>query len=260
MIILAILVAICFTVPLLVSEEEANTVDLDAKLQPPSREYPFGTDSVGRDLFLRAIYGGKISLRIGILAALIAVTIGVVVGAVSGFYGGTTDNVLMRFTEALMSIPTLFILIVLGRVLGPSINITTVIIGVLAWMGTARLVRAEILSLKEQDFVIAAGSIGAPSTRILIRHLLPNVVAIIVVSATLMVGQAIIMEAALSFLGLGVQPPTATWGNMLSRAQGYLRDAPWIAFFPGFLILITVLCVNFIGDGLRDAMDPHALR
>ncbi len=258
--VLLALIVICFTVPLFIPEDAANEVNLDVKLQAPSLEHPFGTDAVGRDLLLRCIYGGQISLRIGILAALLAVTTGVLVGAIAGYNVGLVDNVLMRFTEALMSIPTLFILIVLGRILGPSLTITTFTIGALAWMGTARLVRAEILSLKEQDFVLAAGSIGVPPKRILLQHLLPNVVAVIVVSATLMVGQAIMMEAALSFLGLGVQPPTATWGNMLSRAQGYLREAPWIAFFPGFLILITVLCVNFIGDGLRDAMDPHAIR
>jgi len=258
--VLFVLAAICFISPLFISEEAANTVDLNNMLQPPSWKHLFGMDAVGRNMLMRCIFGGRISLRIGILAALIAVTIGIAVGAVAGYNVGWIDNILMRFTEAIMSIPTLFILIVLGRILGPSIAITTVIIGVLAWMGTARIVRAEILSLKEQDFVLAARAIGVPPRRILIRHLLPNVVAPIVVSATLRVGQAIIMEAALSFLGLGVQPPTATWGNMLSRAQGYLRDAPWIAFFPGLLILITVLCVNFVGDGLRDAMDPHALR
>jgi peptide/nickel transport system permease protein len=254
------LAAICFIVPVFVSEDAANVLDLEGMFAPPSLKHPFGMDAVGRDVFMRCIYGGRISLRIGILAAMIAIMIGITVGAVSGYNTGLIDNVLMRFTEALMSIPTLFILIVLGRILGPSIAITTVIIGALAWMGTARIVRAEILSLKEQDFVLAARATGVPSRRILVGHLLPNVIAPIVVSATLRVGQAIIMEASLSFLGLGVQPPTATWGNMLTRAQGHLRNAPWIAVFPGLLILITVLCINFIGDGLRDAMDPHALR
>jgi len=254
------LVGTCFIVPLFVSEDAANVLDLEAMLEAPSWKHPFGMDAVGRDVLFRCIYGGRISLRIGVLAALIALSIGITVGAVSGYNIGLIDNILMRFTEALMSIPTLFILIVLGRVLGPSIAITTFIIGALAWMGTARLVRAEILSLKEQDFVLAARATGVQPRRILIRHLLPNVMAPIVVSATLRVGQAIIWEASLSFLGLGVQPPTATWGTMLSRAQGHLRNAPWIAIFPGLLILITVLCVNFIGDGLRDAMDPHALR
>lgn len=258
--ILFTLAGICFIVPFFVPEKAANVLDLDGMFEAPSWKHPFGMDAVGRDVFMRSIYGGRISLRIGILAAMIAMSIGITVGAVAGYNVGLIDNILMRFTEALMSIPTLFILIVLGRVLGPSIAITTFIIGALAWMGTARLVRAEVLSLKEQDFVLAARATGVQPRRILVRHLLPNVMAPIVVSATLRVGQAIIWEASLSFLGLGVQPPTATWGSMLSRAQGHLRNAPWIAVFPGLLILITVLCVNFIGDGLRDAMDPHALR
>ena len=258
--VLLALAGVCFIVPVFVSEEAANQVDTDAMRQAPSWEHPLGTDAVGRDMLMRCIWGGRISLRIGVMAALIAVTTGVAIGSTAGYNMGMIDNILMRFTEALMSIPTLFILIVLGRILGPSITITTVIIGALAWMGTARIVRAEVLSLKEQDFVMAARAMGVQPTRILVRHILPNVVAPIMVSATLRVGQSIIWEASLSFLGLGVQPPTATWGTMLTRAQGYLRDAPWIAFFPGFLILITVLCVNFIGDGLRDALDPYALR
>jgi len=258
--VLLFLAGVCFIVPVFVPEIAANILDFEGMFAPPSWEHPFGMDAVGRDMLMRCIYGGRISLRIGTLAAMIAVSIGVTVGAIAGYNMGFIDNILMRFTEALMSIPTLFILIVLGRVLGPSIAITTIIIGALAWMGTARIVRAEILSLKEQDFVLAARSTGVPPRRILVRHLIPNVIAPIVVSATLRVGQAIIMEASLSFLGLGVQPPTATWGNMLTRAQGHLRNAPWIAVFPGLLILITVLCINFIGDGLRDAMDPHALR
>lgn len=260
MFVLFVLLAICFIAPVFVPEEAANVLDFGGFFEPPSWEHPFGKDAVGRDLLMRCIYGGRISLRIGILATLIAVMIGITIGAIAGYNLGLIDNILMRFTEALMSIPTLFILIVLGRILGPSIAITTVVIGALAWMGTARIVRAQVLSLKEQDFVLAARATGTHPKRILVRHILPNVVAPIVVSATLRVGQAIIWEASLSFLGLGVQQPTATWGNMLSRAQGHLRHAPWIAFFPGLLILITVLCVNFIGDGLRDALDPYALR
>jgi peptide/nickel transport system permease protein len=258
--VLVFLVGVCFIVPTFVDEEQANFIDFTAMRSPPTMVHPFGTDDLGRDLFIRAIYGGRISLRIGILVSLISIFIGVTVGAVAGYRLGWVDSLLMRFTEALLSIPRLFILIVLAKVIGQSVTMVTVVIGVLSWMGVSRLVRANVLSLKEQDFVMASRSIGTPSRDILFSHILPNTVAPIVVAATLGIGEAIIYEASLSFLGLGVQPPTATWGNMLNRAQSFLVEAPWIAIFPGLLILITVLCVNFIGDGLRDALDPYAVR
>jgi len=259
-VVLAFLLLICFGVPLLIDENAANAIDMRAMRQPPSLAYPFGTDDVGRDILLRTIFGGQISLRIGILAALVSTLIGVTVGAVAGFQSGWVDHLLMRFTEALLSIPRLFILIVLATIVGQSVMIVTLVIGALSWMDVSRMVRANVLSLRAQEFATAASSVGVPRWRILLRHILPNTVSPIVVAATLVVGQAIILEASLSFLGLGVQPPTATWGNMLYRAQSYLVDAPWIAFFPGMVILITVLCINFIGDGLRDALDPHSQR
>jgi peptide/nickel transport system permease protein len=254
------LAMVAFGVPLFVPEEAANRLVVTAIRQPPSAVHPFGTDDVGRDIFLRSIFGGRISLRIGFLAALLSVTIGIAVGAIAGYNQGWIDNGLMRFTDALLSIPTLFILIVLTQVAGQSIAVITIVIGVLSWMGVSRLVRANVLSLTQQDFVLAARAIGVGPGTVLVRHILPNTLAPVVVAATLGVGQAIILEASLSFLGLGVQPPTATWGNMLYRAQSFLVTAPWIAFFPGILILITVLCVNFVGDGLRDAFDPRSLR
>jgi peptide/nickel transport system permease protein len=260
---LAILLALslfAFVIPRFVPEEAANRLVVTEILRPPSLAHPFGTDDVGRDIFLRTIFGGQVSLRIGFLAALLSVTIGITVGAVAGYNLGWIDNTLMRLTDALLSIPTLFILIVLTQVIGQSIAVITVVIGVLSWMGVSRLVRANVLSLAQQDFVLAARAIGVGPGTILVRHILPNTLAPIVVAATLGVGQAIILEASLSFLGLGVQPPTATWGNMLYRAQSFLVTAPWIAFFPGMLILITVLCVNFVGDGLRDAFDPRLSR
>jgi peptide/nickel transport system permease protein len=260
---LAILLALslfAFVVPLFVPEEAANRLVVTEILHPPSLAHPFGTDDVGRDIFLRSIFGGQVSLRIGFLAALLSVTIGIAIGAVAGYNQGWIDNGLMRFTDALLSIPTLFILIVLTQVIGQSILVITVVIGILSWMGVSRLVRANVLSLAQQDFVLAARAIGVGPGTILVRHILPNTLAPVVVAATLGVGQAIILEASLSFLGLGVQPPTATWGNMLYRAQSFLVTAPWIAFFPGILILITVLCVNFVGDGLRDAFDPRSIR
>ena len=195
---------------------------------PPSAEHPLGTDDVGRDMLLRLIYGGIISLRIGVLAAAIGVSIGVAVGTVAGYFGGLIDNILMRIAEALLSIPQLFILIVLSRVLGTSVLIITTVIGVLSWMRISRLVRANVLSLRERDYVTAARAQGAPVSRILLRHIVPNTLAPIVVAGTLQVGRAIVLEASLSFLGMGVQPPTATWGSMLNRAQAYLTTAPWI--------------------------------
>ncbi|MBV7332429.1 ABC transporter permease [Chloroflexi bacterium TSY] len=263
--VLLVLTAASFGASLFVSEDAANRIEVTLMRTPPTLAHPFGMDDVGRDIFLRSLFGGQISLRIGILAALISMTIGVTVGTVAGYNTGWIDNVLMRFTDALLSIPTLFILIVLTRVLAGrfgvgNVALITVVIGALSWMRVSRIVRANVLSLKEQDFVLAARALGVRSGRILLRYIVPNTLAPIVVAATLGVGRAIIFEASLSFLGLGVQPPTATWGSMLNRAQAYLVTAPWIAIFPGLLILITVLCVNFVGDGLRDAFDPRSLR
>lgn len=265
LLVLFILTLSSFGAPFVVSENAANRVVITDARHPPSLNHPFGTDDVGRDIFLRSLFGGRISLRIGLFAAVISIMIGVTVGAIAGYSSGWIDNSLMRFTDALLSIPTLFILIVVSSVLRDrigvgSVTLITVVIGGLSWMRVSRIVRANVLSLKERDFILAAQSLGVPSRRILARHIVPNTVAPIVVAATLGVGRAIILEASLSFLGLGVQPPTATWGNMLYRAQAYLVSAPWIAIFPGLLILITVLCVNFVGDGLRDALDPRALR
>ena len=263
--VLACLAAVSFGASLFASEAQANLIDVNAMRSPPSWRHPFGTDDVGRDMLLRTLFGGQISLRIGILAAGISVTIGIAVGTVAGYNGGWIDNALMRLTDALLSIPTLFILIALSRVLAHRVGVgnvafITLVIGVLSWMRTSRIVRAQVLSLKEQDFVLAARSLGSHARRILVRHVVPNALAPIVVAATLDVGRAIIFEASLSFLGLGIQPPTATWGSMLNRAQAYLQTAPWIALFSGLMILITVLCVNFLGDGLRDAFDPHSLK
>ncbi len=265
LIVLSFLVLVSFGVSLFVSEDQANLIDVTAMRSAPSWEHLFGTDDVGRDMFLRTLFGGQISLRIGILAASISVVMGITIGTVAGYNTGWIDNVLMRITDALLSIPTLFILIALTRVLGNRIGVgnvafITLVIGMLSWMSTSRIVRAHVLSLKEQDFVLAARSLGCQAGRILGRHIVPNTLAPVVVAATLDVGRAIIFEASLSFLGLGIQPPTATWGSMLNRAQAYLINAPWIALFPGIMILITVLCVNFLGDGLRDAFDPHSLK
>jgi peptide/nickel transport system permease protein len=258
---------------LVYSEQYANHNELSIKLSPPSREHPFGTDGTGRDILARTIYGGQISVAIGISAVVISVTVGVLVGSVAGYYGGLIDSMLMRFTEAVFNIPQLFLLIVLakalsgkiptfkvlGRTLSGSVIVVISVIGLTSWMYLARIVRASYLSLKEQEFVTAARSIGAPNPRIIFRHILPNCIAPIVVSATLGVASAILNEAYVSFLGLGVQPPTATWGNMLEQAYHHLETEPWMWIFPGLLILLTVLAINFLGDGLRDALDPRTI-
>ncbi|MCC7206556.1 MAG: ABC transporter permease [Anaerolineae bacterium] len=252
------------------SEDYANKVNVVEKFQPPSSAHPLGTDQVGRDILARVIYGGQISLMIGILSVTIAILLGTVVGLLAGFFRGWFDTVSMRFVEALLSIPTLILLLllsralagstatinVLGRQLSASVIAIVAIIGFTSWMGLSRLVRSLVLTLKEQDFVLSARALGARSSRIILVHILPNCIAVIVVSATLGVGNAIITEAYLSFLGFGVMPPTATWGNILQRAQDVLQRAWWMWMAPGALIVATVLAINFIGDGLRDALDP----
>ncbi len=255
------------------TEAEANYTDLSIKLSGPSSEHPFGTDMVGRDILARTLYGGQISIIIGMLAVVVSIILGVLVGAVSGYYGGVTDSVLMRFTEAMFNIPSLFLLIILAKMLSGrvpnftfmgrsfcgSVVVIIVVIGITSWMYLARIVRSNVLSLKEQEFVTAARCTGASNFSIIFSHILPNTTAPIIVSATLLVAAAILAEAYVSFLGVGVQPPTPTWGNMLDQAYHHLEREPWMWFFPGMLILLTVLGINFVGDGLRDALDPRAL-
>lgn len=257
---------------LVLSEDYANFTETGNRLAPPSAEHPFGTDTIGRDILARTIYGGQISLLIGVAAVIVMVLIGVLIGALSGFFGGATDALLMRFTEAVLTIPSLFLLLVmakffggripdlnvLGREFSGSVVVIIVIIGLTSWTFLARIVRAEFLSLKENDFVMAARATGTPTSEIIFRHMLPNTIAPIIVAATIGVAGAIISEAYISFLGLGVQPPTATWGNMMTGAYNFIDTAPWLWFFPGMLILLTVLSINFVGDGLRDALDPRS--
>ena len=271
-VILILLFVYSFGGALFVSEEYANHTDTKLRLSPPSAEHPFGTDTVGRDILARTIYGGQISLLIGLAAVVVMLIVGVLVGSLSGFFGGWLDAVLMRFTEAIISIPSIFLLLVMakffggkipdielaGRTFSGSVVAIVIIIGLTSWTSLARIVRAEFLSLKENEFVIAARATGTSTTEIIFRHILPNSIAPIVVAATLGVAGAIISESYISFLGLGVQPPTATWGNMLDGAYNYIEEAPWLWIFPGLLILFTVLSINFVGDGLRDALDPRS--
>lgn len=257
---------------LVFSEAYANYNDTSIRLQPPSAQHPFGTDTVGRDILARTVYGGQISLIIGLFAVLVEVTLGTLIGAVSGYYGGMVDSLLMRFTEALMSIPSLLLLLVMakflsgkipdlmlfGRTFSGSVVVIILIIGLTGWTYLARIVRSSFLSLKESDFVLAARALGIPDRRIIFSHILPNTMASVIVAATLGVATAILSEAYISFLGLGVRPPTATWGSMLDGAYDYLEQAPWLWFYPGLLIILTVMSINFVGDGLRDALDPRS--
>ena len=254
---LTIVALACLLAPV-VAPYAFDQIDLASIRQPPAAGHWFGTDDLGRDLFTRILYGGRVSLSIGLIAALVATFVGALVGALAGYFGGRTDNVLMRLTDTAYSIPSLPLLIVLGSYARSAAVAIALIIGLLSWMTTARVVRGTILSIREAPWVEAARAIGAGHVRIMFRHILPNVAGPIIVGATLAVGNAIILESSLSFLGLGVQPPTPTWGNMLMDAQATMATRPWLTIFPGIAILITVLAINFIGDGLQDALDPKA--
>jgi peptide/nickel transport system permease protein len=245
-----------------------NEIDFKAKLQGPSWAHPLGTDDLGQDLLARMMYGGRISLAVGVAAMLIAVTIGTAIGAVSGNFGGTVDHVLMRITDLFLCMPGLPLLLLiiylfrdsLKNVFGPEIGVfllIVIVIGGLRWMQVARLVRAQFLSLREKEFVEAARSLGAPTLRQIVRHILPNTVGPIIVAGTLDVATAIIAESSLSFLGLGFPPDIPTWGRILYDAKDNLDFAPHWALFPGAAIFLTVLSINYIGDGLRDALDPR---
>lgn len=236
----------------------AQDITIMGRPQPPSLEHLMGTDQLGRDTFSRVLYGARISLSVGLFSALIAASIGTIVGALSGFYLGWVDTVLMRFTDVILSIPILPMVILLAGILRPSVTLIVFIIGAFGWMGTARLVRGRFLSLRQVEFVEASHALGGSPGRIMFKHILPNAFGPIIVATTLAVGGAIMLESALSFLGLGIQPPTPTWGNLLNEARSWLTIAPWLAIFPGLLILVTVLAVNFLGDGLRDALDPKS--
>ena len=258
-VVLGLLLAVCFAAPL-IAPYKFDTIELRNARQPPSLKHLMGTDELGHDQFTRVLFGGRISLVIGLTAALVGTAFGTLMGALAGYYGGRLDNLLMRFTDIAFSIPTLPLLIVIGAFTKSSLPIMVLVIGGLSWMATARVVRGSVLSIKQQDFITAARMIGAPDSHIIIYHILPNILGPIVVGATLGVGGAIITESALSFLGLGVQPPTPSWGNMLHDSQATMASKPWLTIFPGLAILITVLCINFIGDGLQDALDPTQRR
>jgi peptide/nickel transport system permease protein len=242
--------------------------NIQNRFQPPSWQHPMGTDPLGRDLLTRILYGGRISMTVGVLVVAITLTLGVSIGAVAGYAGGIFDNILMRITDAALTLPSLLVLILLGAILREvdvpilqrnSVVTIAVVIGLLSWMTFARLVRATFLTLRELDFVTASRALGASPFRIVVRHILPNTVGPIIVESTLELGYAIIEESGLSFLGFGIQPPTPSWGNLLSNAQENFIRYPWLAIFPGIMIFLTIISVNYIGDGLRDAFDPYKL-
>ena len=243
--------------PQVFSSHDPNRIDVRNVLQPPSASHPLGTDELGRDVLARMAYGARISLKVGFVAVGIATAIGLLVGLFSGFYGGLADAVLMRFVDIMLCFPTFFLILSVIAFLEPSIYNIMIVIGVTGWMGVSRLVRAETLSLKERDFVAAARAQGAGDARIIFRHILPNTLAPVLVAATLGVAGAILTESALSFLGIGVQPPTPSWGNILTAGKDNIEFAWWLSVYPGLAILFTVLGYNLLGEGIRDAVDPR---
>jgi peptide/nickel transport system permease protein len=241
---------------------DPTAIDMERFEAPPSREHPLGTDVVGRDVLSRLIFGARVSLSVGLVAVSINTLVGSVLGAVAGFYRGTIDSTIMRLADMTLSFPMLPLVIVIVAVVGPSIYNIMVVIGLVGWPSICRIVRGQFLSLRTEEFVTGARMIGARNQRIIFRHILPNCLAPVIVSATFGVAAAILMEGALSFLGLGVQPPTASWGNMLTDAQSItiLESMPWLWVPPGTMIVLAVLAINFLGDGLRDALDPRSTR
>ena len=239
------------------SPYDPGAIDMKQVLAAPSGSHPLGTDQLGRDVLSRMLYGARISMAVGFISVGIAVLIGTIIGTIAAFYGGKVDELLMRFVDLMLNFPRLFLLLTLIAFLRPSIWVIMVVIGFTGWMGLSRLVRSEILSLREREFVQSARALGAPDRRIMFRHILPNAMVPILVSATLGVAGAILAESGLSFLGLGVQPPTPSWGNILNVGRSNIEIAWWLSIFPGLAILITVLAYNLLGEGLRDALDPR---
>ncbi|MCE1249012.1 MAG: ABC transporter permease [Firmicutes bacterium] len=234
--------------------------DIDYSLMgiptPPSSKHLLGTDNNGRDILARLLHGARLTLLVGIGAVLVYVIIGTILGAAAGFFGGWIDNIIMRLVDVMLSLPILFFILILQMLLEPSIWNVIFVIGFTGWAGTCRLVRGQVLSIREMTYIESAKAIGASNWRIIFRHIIPNTMAPIIVTATLGVASTILLESSLSFLGYGVQEPNASWGGMLNKAQSYMSIAPWTVFFPGILIVLTVLAFNFMGDGLRDALDP----
>ncbi|MDY8024809.1 ABC transporter permease [Paenibacillus polymyxa] len=242
------------------SPQDPNKLNVLERLQPPGAAHWFGTDDYGRDYFTRALYGGRVSLLVGFASMIIATSIGAVVGIVSGYFGGWIDNLLMRVLELVMSIPSFLVILLLSVFLKPGVGNIIVIIALLMWMNIARVVRAETMTLREREYVLYAKASGQSTFGIIMKHIVPNLIPVIIVGATNNIASAIMMESSLSFLGFGVQLPNATWGSMLNNAQGYIAQAPYMALFPGLLILLTVLSFNVLGDVLRVGFEPKLVK
>jgi peptide/nickel transport system permease protein len=256
----AVIVLLLITVSLLapfIAPYDPTAIDVYNVLSPPGKSHLLGTDDLGRDLLSRIIWGSRVSLKVGFVAVGIAIMIGIVIGSVAGFYGGKVDAILMRFVDIMLAFPTFFLILAVIAILEPNIFTIMAVIGITSWMDVARLVRAEFLTLKERDFVDAARAIGINNTRLIFRHILPNALSPVFVAATFGVGGAILIESGLSFLGLGVQPPDPSWGNILTAGKDNIEIAWWLSLYPGLAILITVLSYNLVGEGLRDALDPR---
>lgn len=263
-IIFTLLIVMAILAPLSPYEPEAS--DMSVRNAAPSLSHVMGTDSLGRDLFTRILYGGRISLTVGLIVVSISLLIGIPVGALAGYYGGWVDALLMRITDTFLALPSFLVLILLSAILREldipllqknGVLTIGLVIGILSWMTFARLVRASFLTLREIEFVSATRALGGSDLRIIVSHILPNSIGPIIVEATLELGYAIIEESGLSFLGFGIQPPTPSWGNLLSNAQAHFTTYPWLAIFPGLMIFLSIISVNYIGDGLRDAFDPY---
>ena len=241
----------------LVAPHDPTEANLEARLEPPSKEYLFGTDHLGRCILSRVIYGTRVSLLVGVTVISASLLIGLVLGTASGYFGGLVDEVIMRLVDGFLAIPSMFLALALAGALGPGLTNMMIALIAVEWTSYARVVRGSILSIKDQEFVVASRGLGAGDVYILARHILPNIISPVIVIATLGIGYAILAAAGLSFLGFGVQPPTPEWGSMLDSGRLFLRKAPHIMVFPGLAIMITVLAFNFLGDGLRDEMDPR---
>lgn len=255
-VVVALLVATAILAPL-IAPYDPMAIDVHKVLSPPSFSHPFGTDDLGRDVLSRMIWGSRVSLKVGFVAIGLALIIGISIGALAGFYGGKIDAILMRFVDIMLAFPVFFLILAVIAILEPGIFTIMVVIGLTGWMDVARLIRAEFLTLKERDFVVAANAVGAGNMRLIFRHILPNALSPVFVAATFGIAGAILTESGLSFLGLGVQPPNPSWGNILTSGKDNIEVAWWLSVFPGLAILITVLSYNLMGEGLRDALDPR---